>query len=873
VRFRLTTFGGLRLEADGEVVTGPPAQRRRLALLALLAATDQQKVPREKAFGLLWPEQPTSRARHQLSESLYVLRRLMGEDAILSANDDLALNTDVIWTDVTEFQARVVAGNEDVTTLYRGPFLDGFHLKEAPEFDLWAETIRERLARQVGRSLETFAQTAAAGGNLLDAAEWWGRLAEHDPLSSRIACRYMSALANAGERARALQFASTHATRLREELGVDPDADFQAILSQLQQPIAPSSGVALAGSSPADKSVSAEPPTTAPVLPNARPASERRDREDVAARARWSRIPRRVAAVAAVSLLAAAAAFASRFERSETLPIVGDIKAMTFEPGVEIEPSLSPDGRYVAYAGGTPSRLYLRQQGSRPVLLVTPDTGPPQHRPRWSPDGTRIAFDAGRRIYVIPALGGTPQRVVADGWSPTWAPDGQRIAYALDDTIFITDVRGGRPTPLAVVIEPAELTWSPDGRWIALTAGNDVWDGLIHIGNIAPSRILLIGTGDGRVVEVTDRSAMHVAPTWTPDSRQLIFISNRAGARDIYRVRLNDDGRPIGGSTRLTTGIDAHTMSLSASGRRMVYATYRGHVNIWSVPISSGAPASVRDALALTSGNQLIESISVSPDRKWIYFTSDRAGNSDIWRVPRIGGEPTQVTSDLADEFAPEQSPDGQWLAYYSLHSGTRDIWVRPTGPGEAVRLTTAAEEEHQPHWSPDGTRLCYSQESGRTSQYSIRMIRREGSGWSASQILPDANGTPNRLLGCAGWLPNGRHLVVQDPERSMIALMPNEGGGLRVLYRGDPARGRAQPIWVRVEPRTGTIFFRDWESIWLLNPANPVPRQIVRFDDGIRRSTRIEMDADGDRVYFTLGDPQGELFLTDISGVASSRN
>jgi Tol biopolymer transport system component/DNA-binding SARP family transcriptional activator len=873
VRFRLFTFGGLRLEADGEVVTGPPAQRRRLALLALLAGTDQQTLPRERAFGLLWPEQSTSRARHQLSESLYVLRRLMGEEAIQSAQDDLVLNTDVIWSDVTDFQARAVAGTEDVARLYRGPFLEGFYLKEAPEFDLWAETARERLSRQFGRSLETLAEAAAAGGNLRDAAEWWGRLAEHDPLSSRIAGRYMGALSNAGERARAIQFAHTHVTRLREELGVDPDADFQAILSQLQQPIAPPSGVAPAPSPNRAYGVPAELPLTAPVMPNANPVSAPGDRIDVRTPAPRSRIPRTVATVTGVGLLAAAAAFATRFERSEVLPAVGDIRAMTFEPGIEIEPSLSPDGRYVAYAGGTPLRLYLRQHGSRPVPLVHPDTGPPQHRPRWSPDGTRIAFDAGRRIYVIPALGGTPERIVADGWSPTWAPDGQRIAYALDDTIFTIDVRGGRPTRLAVVMEPAELTWSPDGRWIALTAGNDVWDGLIHIGNIASSRILLIGTSDGHIVEVTGRSAMHVAPTWAPDSRQLVFISNRAGARDIYRVRLDDDGRPIDEPARLTTGIDAHTMSLSASGQRMVYATYRGRVNIWSVPISSGAPASVRDALALTTGNQLIESISVSPDRKWIYFTSDRAGNSDIWRVPRTGGEPTRVTSDLADEFAPEQSPDGQWLAYYSLSSGTRDIWVRPTGVGEAVRLTTAAAEEHQPHWSPDGQRLCYSQESGRTSPYSIRIIRRQGTGWSAPEIFPDANGAPNRLLGCAGWLPTGRHLVVQDPERSMIALMPNEGGALRMLYRGDPARGRAQPIWVRVEPRTGTIFFRDWQSIWLLNPANPIPRQIVRFDDPVRRSTRIEMDADNERVYFTLGDPQGELFVTDISGVASSRN
>ena len=101
-----------------------------------------------------------------------------------------------------------------------------------------------------------------------------------------------------------------------------------------------------------------------------------------------------------------------------------------------------------------------------------------------------------------------------------------------------------------------------------------------------------------------------------------------------------------------------------------------------------------------------------------------------------------------------------------------------------------------------------------------------------------------------------------------MIGLMPNEGGSVRVLYRGDPSRGLPLPIWVRVEPRSGTIYFRDWTSIWLLDPANPVPRQIVRFDDPLRKSSRIEMDADGERVYFSLGDPQGDLLVAEISGL-----
>jgi len=900
--FRLVTFGGLRLESDGNVVTGPPAQRRRLAVLALLAANDQSKLTREKAFGYLWPEHSTRRARHLLSESLYVLRRLMGEDVIQSAHDEIMLNPDVLWSDVAAFQDRISSGGgADVVALYRGPFLDGFFLKGAAEFDLWVETLRDRFSRQFAHELESLAEIATEQGDALSATEWWRQLVVHDPFSSRVAGRYMESLATAGERGRAIQFAATHAERLRAELGVDPDPEFYAMLSRLQQSKSQDSSTAYPPRDGGD-AVAGQPTMRAPMVSPPPETEEARVPFDEAvaamqssakshgagaaasmervsdapradgigssARSERRALPRvAITAIGGLGIVTVALLLTALNSVPAPVPVLGAIKALSFEPGIEIGPSFSPDGQYVTYAGGAPLRIYLRQLGSRPIMLVPPDSGPPQARPRWSPDGSRIVYDSGGRIFVVPALGGVPHQVVSDGWSPTWAPDGQRIAYALDDTIFTVDVRGGRPAPLARVIEPAELSWSPDGRWIALSSGNDAWDGLIHIGNIAPSRIVLIGADDGRVVEVTDRSAMNVAPTWSPDSRQLMFISSRAGARDIYVSRLRSDGSPSGEPARISTGLNAHSMALSSNGERIVYATYRGRVNIWSLRIPTGAPVGIADAVPLTTGNQTIESISVSPDRRWIYFTSDRSGNSDIWRLPIQGGEPAQVTRDPADEFAPEQSPDGHWLAFYSMRGGTRDLWIRPLGPGEAVRLTDDRSENHAPHWSPDGTSLCYGQESGSTD-YSLRVIRRQGSGWSEPIVPPDEHGVPNRLLGCAGWVPDGRQMVVQDPGRTTIAVFPVEGGPMRVLYSGDPSRGRAQPIWVVVDPHTGAIYFRDWISIWVIEPGSTVPRQIVQFDDPSRRSTRIEMDTDGEHIFFSLGDPQSDLFVAEMSGL-----
>jgi DNA-binding SARP family transcriptional activator/TolB-like protein len=189
----------------------------------------------------------------------------MGDEVVEGAQDDLVLNSGIVWSDVAAFQDAVTTGSTDVADMYRGPFLDGFHLKHSPEFESWAESVRDRLARQFGRTLESLAETTAAAGDKLAAAEWWGRLAAHDPFSSRIAGRYMVALANVGERARAIQFAGTHTSRLRAELEVEPDAEFRAIVVRLQQPAEQALGATTL--TPAGQSRIAPPAPDAPQAP------------------------------------------------------------------------------------------------------------------------------------------------------------------------------------------------------------------------------------------------------------------------------------------------------------------------------------------------------------------------------------------------------------------------------------------------------------------------------------------------------------------------------------------------------------------------------------------------------------------------------
>ena len=220
---RLYTLGRLSLEVDGREVSGDAVQPRRLALMALLAVAGQAGLMREKVLGLLWPDHPSPRTI--LNESLFVLRGALGKSVIQSVGDSLRLDAAAVWTDVGDFAERVAAGAlEDAVELCRGPFLDGFYVRGAADFEQWVGREQDRLRRDLGRVLETLAEQAGERGDAVAAAEWWRRLAEHDPFSTRVAMRYVEALVRAQEPVLAVRYAAEFTERLRSELGIDPDA-------------------------------------------------------------------------------------------------------------------------------------------------------------------------------------------------------------------------------------------------------------------------------------------------------------------------------------------------------------------------------------------------------------------------------------------------------------------------------------------------------------------------------------------------------------------------------------------------------------------------------------------------------------------------
>ncbi|HYR09821.1 MAG TPA: BTAD domain-containing putative transcriptional regulator, partial [Longimicrobium sp.] len=205
-------------------------------MLAVLGAARGRPVGRERITSLLWPDVAPADARHSLVESLSVVRRELGVDPFLCTGDEVALDPGVLASDVEEFARAVAAGDAArAAELYAGPFLEGFVVKDAPEFDRWAEEERNALAAMLARVVEAEAGRREAGGDAAGAVAPLRRLATLDRYSSRVAVRLARALVAAGDTAAAVQHLTVHIAVLRQELELEPPPEVVATLDEIRR--------------------------------------------------------------------------------------------------------------------------------------------------------------------------------------------------------------------------------------------------------------------------------------------------------------------------------------------------------------------------------------------------------------------------------------------------------------------------------------------------------------------------------------------------------------------------------------------------------------------------------------------------------------
>ena len=434
--------------------------------------------------------------------------------------------------------------------------------------------------------------------------------------------------------------------------------------------------------------------------------------------------------------------------------------------------ALSPDGRFLAYVArrGGYNGLWVRQVSAGSDVQVLPPQEDLTPGLAFSPDGEYLYFR--RRdlespgfgaLYQVPALGGTPRKILFDVDSGvSFSPDGRQIA-------FMRGIPPIRPDPgIALMLASADGTgerrlafkgwrngfdltvapsWSPDGQRIAAMVSSP--------GEVGRAEIAEFGVADGKEARIgTKRWGSIVALNWLPDRSGIVLIGSEAGesARQIWFVAY-----PGGEARRITNDLSQYIgISLWTDARSLATVQVTVATDLWvapaddpaaAMPITSGEGNEYSPGVVLsTAANYSSGGIAASPSGS-IIFRSVHGGSGRIWviapdgtgrrpltpegmevgdpsvarstgrivttargadRVPHVwrmdpdGGNPTQVTRGDG-EYVATVSPDGRWVIF-GQGSG-QEFWKAPLEGGAPARIDVPKTVGllFPPQYSPDG--------------------------------------------------------------------------------------------------------------------------------------------------------------------------
>ena len=239
-QLQLRLFGAFELRrGDGQHVQ--LATKKAKALLAYLAVQLGQPQQRAKLAAIFWEESSEEQARESLRQTLTLLRKALSPEAserLLVHGDTLALASAVCSIDIHEFEGLAASTQtknlERAVQLYRGEFLEGFHLR-ATEFERWLSAVRQELNEKAVNTLDKLLSNRIASGILEGGITIATRLLSLDPLRESAHRGLMQLYCKQGRYASALQQYQRCADQLAKELGVEPDAETKALYRQIRE--------------------------------------------------------------------------------------------------------------------------------------------------------------------------------------------------------------------------------------------------------------------------------------------------------------------------------------------------------------------------------------------------------------------------------------------------------------------------------------------------------------------------------------------------------------------------------------------------------------------------------------------------------------
>jgi len=869
---------------DGNRVDSIVGQPKSLALLAYLClAARGRPHRRDLLISVFWPELSESNARNALNQSLHRLRLALGSDTVRSHGiSEVEIDRAGLSCDALDFLEASDEGElETALDLYRGDLLAGLFVSGSPDFERWLDGERTSFRRKAFDGALKLGRAAEDRDDLASAERWYERAMVIIPERGTAVRHQMTVLARTGNAAEAVQLFDRFAARLAEEYGLEPSEETRAVVESIR------SSPGVHGKAPdremvqtqrataaAHGELSATTGTMSTTLTAAGPRLGSRSR-------RWLLLAIPILGILIVLLWPPS----DWFDEGPLQITVSNMTHVTSEPGIEFQPAISPDGNEVAYVEGPigEPRIVVRSATRVGGGVARPggDLEGKHWLPAWTSDGASVRFwDCWDQRAARPGcgwketgrLGGVVQAVSTPRQSShfAWSPDGTRVAFAAGDSIFAYSVASPVPELVGVqVVAPASLhslAWSPDGRWITYVNGNALWR---SSANVSTASIWIVDSDGGEPVAVTDEVDMNLSPQWLPDSRHLLFVSDRAGARGVYVVGVGHDG-PSGPPRSVFGFSDPHSISISRDGRKLAYAQFSARRNIWSIPIPRSESVSIHDAVPVTEGNQVIESHGLSADGDWLVFDNNVQGKSDIYRARSQEGphEPELVAEIAGNAFAPDWSPDGSEIAFYSWRpegvGGQADILIASADGGIPVQVTDFPGVAGSPDWSPDGLSIAFPADGpDGVPPFEIWIVSRNGVGmpWSEPVQLTD--------FACTfpDWAPDGESLLCRAGAGELVRLS-TEG---EVLVRYGASTAGLQNFLVPYFSHDGSRIYvggtdvNGSQGVWWIPSGGGHATEVIAFDAPSRVGQIGLLSVGSEDLYLTISDHESDIWVVDL--------
>ena len=525
---------------------------------------------------------------------------------------------------------------------------------------------------------------------------------------------------------------------------------------------------------------------------------------------RWNRSVLNVIGAVALVLAGFAGGWLLRSSRIAT-PRVPQMRfsQVTYEEGMEMQPSAAPDGdTFVFNRGGD---LYLQRVNGRNAINLTKRCPAADIQPAYSPDGTMIAYRSecdGGGIFIMGATGEVARRITTSCFNPAWSPDSKKLVCGGESVnytptsrgqlseLWIVDAESGQ-RKLILASDGVQPNWSPHGFRIAYwgmageSAQRDIWT--IDPSAPEPSKT---------ITRVTNDLAVDWNPVWSPDGQYLYFGSDRGGAMNLWRVRMDEESGKARGEAEpvmLPSRFGAH-FTLGKHGTRMLYASIDQKDSLRIVGFDPATGAVAGNPRPVLGGTFLVFSSALSPDARFAAVTN-RGGQEDLFVVEIATGEVRQLTDDVARDRGVFWSPDGKKIFFYSQRDESRyEIWSINADGSNLTRVThTTGRSVWYPTVSPDGRKLaCYNDEHTYLLDLDVPDAKLEqlpathqGSRPSFNAWSPDATMLAGELRGRPGivvysvadrtyrpvttsgvrpmWLPGGKDILYNDAGKLRI--------------------------------------------------------------------------------------------------------